>query len=149
MEQASKRSSSHEGGLLLDPQHKGTSFPLMPKDREGRQRRASAQHRLSISSFPLLVVRRLAAPEPEIQTGNPSHEMDTSSVTQTTESLPKQIMSEMNYLRDRVDTLPTGPIQGVSTGLQTSHNFRETSSQSSSSVEEMEVIEQTELPCLP
>jgi hypothetical protein len=34
MEQASKRSSSHEGGLLLDPQHKGTSFPPMPKDRD-------------------------------------------------------------------------------------------------------------------
>jgi hypothetical protein len=35
--------------------------------------------------------------------------------------------------------------QGVSTGLQASHDFREPSSQSSSSVEEMEVIEQTEL----
>jgi hypothetical protein len=70
--------------------------------------------------------------------------MDTSSVTQTTESLLTQLMSEMKYLRDRV-TLPTG----TQTGLQTSHDFREPSSQSSSSVEEMEVIEQTELPCFP
>jgi hypothetical protein len=60
----------------------------------------------------------------------------------------KQLMSEMKYLRDRVDTLPTGPIQGLSTGLQTSHDFREPSFQSSS-VEEMEIIEQTELPSFP
>jgi hypothetical protein len=56
-------------------------------------------------------------------------------------------MSEMKYLRDRVDTLPTGPFQGVSTGLQASQDYREPSSQSSSSVEAMEVIEQTDLPC--
>jgi hypothetical protein len=30
MEQASKRSSSHEGGLLLDPLHKGTRFSSVP-----------------------------------------------------------------------------------------------------------------------
>jgi hypothetical protein len=66
MEQASKRSPSHEGGLLLDPLHKGTRFPLLPKDREDRQRRVPALHRSSVSGFPPPVVRRLASPEPEI-----------------------------------------------------------------------------------
>jgi hypothetical protein len=43
--------------------------------------------------------------------------LDTSSVTQTTESLLRQHMSEMKYLgwRDRVDAFPTGPIEAVST----------------------------------
>jgi hypothetical protein len=38
MEQASKKSSSYEEGLLLDPlhKHKGTGFSLLPKDREDR-----------------------------------------------------------------------------------------------------------------
>jgi hypothetical protein len=82
-----------------------------------------------------LVVHRLAAPEPEIPIRNHSH------LNQTTE-----FMSEMKYLRDRFDTLPTGPVQGVSTGFLTSNDIREPSSQSSSSnIEEMEVIEQTEL----
>jgi hypothetical protein len=65
------------------------------------------------------------------------------------ESLLRDLMSEVKYLRDRVEILPTGPTQGVSTGLQTSHDFQEPSSQSSFSVEDMEVIEQTELPCFP
>jgi hypothetical protein len=56
MEQASRRSSSHEGGLLLDPLHKGISFPLMPKDREDRQHSIPAQHRSSVSGFPPPVV---------------------------------------------------------------------------------------------
>jgi hypothetical protein len=150
MEQASKRSSSHEGGLLLDPLHKGSSLPLMAKDREGRQRRVSAQRRSSVSSFPPPVVRHLAAPEPEIPTGNPSHyHGKTTSSDQTTELLLKQLMSEMKYLRERVDTFPTGPVQEVATGLQTSDDIREPSSQSSSSEEEMEVDEQTMLPCIP
>jgi hypothetical protein len=42
-----------------------------------------------------------------------------------------------------VDTLPTGPIQGVATSLQSSREFSELSSQSSSH-EDMEVVEQTE-----
>jgi hypothetical protein len=49
-------------------------------------------------------------------------------------------------MRERVDTLPTGPVQGVDTSLQTSHEIPEPSSQSLSSEEEMEVIEQTALP---
>jgi hypothetical protein len=63
---------------VLTLSHKGTSFPLMPWDREGRQRRASAQYRLSISGFPPPVVSRLAClavPELEILIGNHSHEM--------------------------------------------------------------------------
>jgi hypothetical protein len=51
MEQASKRSSSHEGGLLLDPLHKGTRFPSVCKDREDRQQQVSAQLCSSVSSF--------------------------------------------------------------------------------------------------
>jgi hypothetical protein len=34
MEQASKRSASHEGGLLLDPLHMRTRFSSVPGDRE-------------------------------------------------------------------------------------------------------------------
>jgi hypothetical protein len=55
-------------------------------------------------------------------------------------------MAEMKYLRERVDTLPTGPIQGVAASLQTSNVIPEPSSQSISSEEEMEVVEQTALP---
>jgi hypothetical protein len=55
-------------------------------------------------------------------------------------------MAEMKYLGERVDTLPTGPMQGVAASLQTSNEIPEPSSQSLSSEEEMEVIEQTTLP---
>jgi hypothetical protein len=43
MEQASKRTSSHEGGLLLDPLHKKIQFSSVPMDREDRHQRVSAQ----------------------------------------------------------------------------------------------------------
>jgi hypothetical protein len=69
MEQASKRSSSHEGGLLLDPLHNGTRLPSLLNDREDRQQRVSAQISSSVSGFPPPVTCRLAAPELEIQTG--------------------------------------------------------------------------------
>jgi hypothetical protein len=39
------------------------------KDREDRQQWVSAQLCSSVSGFPTLLARRLAAPEPEIQTG--------------------------------------------------------------------------------
>jgi hypothetical protein len=58
-------------------------------------------------------------------------------------------MAEMKYLRERVDTLPTGPMQGVAASLQTSNEIPEPSSQSLSSEEEMEVNEQTALPYFP
>jgi hypothetical protein len=85
----------------------------------------------------------LAAPEPEIQTGYSSQ---ATSSNQSTDLLLQQLMAEMKYLRQRVDTLPTGPIQGVTDSFQTSHEIPEPSSQSLSSEEEMEVIEQTALP---
>jgi hypothetical protein len=44
-------------------------------------------------------------------TGNYNRKFFTD---QTTELLLKQLMSEMKYLRERVDTFPTGPVQGVS-----------------------------------
>jgi hypothetical protein len=93
-----------EGRLLLDPQHKGTSFPLMPKDREGRQCRVSTQSRSSISGLPHPVIRHLAAPEPELLTGNPSP-MATSS-DQSTGLLLQQLMTEMKYLKEKVDASP-------------------------------------------
>jgi hypothetical protein len=120
MEQASKRSSSHEGGLLLDPLHKGTHFPSVPKDREDRQQRVSAQLCSSVSGFPTLVIRRLAPPEPEIHTGYSSH---ATSSTQSTDLLLQQLMAEMKYLRESVDTLRTGPVQGVTASLQISHEI--------------------------
>jgi hypothetical protein len=49
MEQASKRSSSHEGGLLLDPLHMRARFHSVPRDREDRRRRVSALVDSSIS----------------------------------------------------------------------------------------------------
>jgi hypothetical protein len=52
MEQASKRSSSHEGGLLLDPLHMRTRFPSVRKDREDRQQRVSAQLCSSVFGIP-------------------------------------------------------------------------------------------------
>jgi hypothetical protein len=55
-------------------------------------------------------------------------------------------MAEMKYLREMVGTLPTGLVQGVATSLQTSQEIPEPSSQSLSSQEEMEVIEQIALP---
>jgi hypothetical protein len=96
--------------------------------------------------FPVLqtlVARRLAAPELEIQTGYSSQ---ATSYNQSTELLLHQLMAEMKYLRERVDTLPTGPVQGVAASLQTSHEIPEPSSQSLSSEDEMEVIEQTAPP---
>jgi hypothetical protein len=84
MEQASKRSSSHEGGLLHDPLHKGTRFPLVPKkDREDGRQRVSAQSDVSISGFPLPVSRRPAVPEPEMKTGLSSQ---ATTSTQPTDS---------------------------------------------------------------
>jgi hypothetical protein len=58
-------------------------------------------------------------------------------------------MAEMKYLRERVDALPTGPMQGVTASLLTSNQIPETSSQSLSSEEDMEVIEKTALPYPP
>jgi hypothetical protein len=43
MEQASKGSFPHEGGLLLDPLHKKIIFSSVPMDREDRHQRVSAQ----------------------------------------------------------------------------------------------------------
>jgi hypothetical protein len=60
--------------------------------------------------------------------------------------LLQQLMAEMKYLRERVDTLPAGPVQGVAANLQTSQEVPELSSQSPSSFEDMEVVEQTALP---
>jgi hypothetical protein len=105
-------------------------------DREDRQL-VSAQFCSSVSSFPTLVTRRLAAPEPEIQTGYSSR---ATSSNQSTDLLLQQLMAEMKYLRERVHTLPTGPVQGVAANLQTSHEIPEPSSRSLSSEEEMEVL---------
>jgi hypothetical protein len=107
MEQASKSPppSSHEEGLLLDPLHMGTRFPSLLNDREDRQQQVSAQISLSVSGFSPPVARRLATPEPEIQTGYSSQ---ATSLTQSTDLLLQQLMAEIKYLRERVDTLPTG-----------------------------------------
>jgi hypothetical protein len=52
MEQACKRSSSHEGGLLHYPLHKGTRFPSVPQnDREDGRQWVSAQSDVPISGF--------------------------------------------------------------------------------------------------
>jgi hypothetical protein len=51
----------------------------------------------------------------------------------------------MKYLRERVDTLPTGPGQGVAASLQTSPEVPEPSSQTFSSFEDTEVPEHTAL----
>jgi hypothetical protein len=111
-------------------------------DREDRQQLVSAQFCSSVSGFPTLVARRLAAQEPEIQTGYSSQ---ATSSNQSTDLL-LQLMAEMKYLRESVHTLPTGPVQGVAASLQTSHEIPEPNSRSFSSEEEMEVIEQTALP---
>jgi hypothetical protein len=55
-------------------------------------------------------------------------------------------MSEMKYLRERLDTLPAGPVQGVAASLQTSQEVPEPSSQTFSSFEDMEVAEHTAFP---
>jgi hypothetical protein len=142
MEQASKRTSSHEGGLLLDPLHKKTRFSSVPrKDREERHHRVPTHVDLSTSGFPLPVSRCQAAPEPEMTTGFSSQ---ATTSNQSTDLLLQQLMAEMKYLRERVDTLPTGPIQGVATSLHSSREFSELSSQSFSH-EDMEVVEQTAL----
>jgi hypothetical protein len=60
--------------------------------------------------------------------------------------LLQQRMAEMKYLRERVDTLPAGPVQGVAASLQTSQEVLEPSSQILSSFEDMEVVEQTASP---
>jgi hypothetical protein len=139
MEQACRRSSSHEEGLLLDPLRKKTSFSSIPKDREERHQRGTTHVDLSASGFPLPVSRRQAAPEPEITTGFSSQ---ATTSNQSTDLLLQQLMTEMKYLRERVDTLPTGPTQGVASSLQSSREFSEPSSESFSH-EEMEVVEQT------
>jgi hypothetical protein len=46
-----------------------------------------------------------------------------------------------------VDTIPAGPVQGVAASLQTSPEVPEPSSQIVSSFEDMEVTEQTAMPC--
>jgi hypothetical protein len=137
MEQASKR-SSHEGGLLLDPLHKETCFPTLLKDCEDRQRRVSTQYRSSVSGFPPPVVRRLAA--------NTNRKFFTDYFFCSDHGvLLQQLMSEMKYMRERVDIFPTGPMQGVSASPQTSSEIQEPRSQSSSS---WEVDEHTALPCI-
>jgi hypothetical protein len=117
-----------------------TRFSSVPKDREDRHPRVSTQLGSSVSGFPIPVARRLAAPELEIKTGYSSQ---ATSSNQSTDLLLQQLMAEVKYLRERVDTLPTGPVQGVATSLQTPQEIPEPSSQSLSSEEEMEVIEQT------
>jgi hypothetical protein len=57
---------------------------------------------------PLPVSRRQAVPEPEIITGLSSQ---ATTSTQPTELFLQQLMAEMKYLRERVDTLPAGPVQ--------------------------------------
>jgi hypothetical protein len=112
MEQASKRSSSHEGGLLLDPLHMRTRFSSVRKDVNGFPPRL-------IRLFPVFHFRFLhqAAPELEMTTGFPSQ---ATTSNQSTDLLLQQLMAEMKYLRERVDTLPAGPVQGVAASLQTS-----------------------------
>jgi hypothetical protein len=134
MEQASKRSSSHEGGLLLDPLHKITHFPSVPMDREDGRQRVSAQVDSPVSGFSLPVSRRQAVPEPEMITGFSS--LATTS-NRPTDLLLQQLLAETKYLRKRVDTLPAGPVQGVAASLQTSHEVPEPSSQTFSSFEDM------------
>jgi hypothetical protein len=137
MEQANKRSSSHEGGLLHDPLHKGTRFPSVPKKdcKDGRQR-VSAQSDVPVSGFPLPVSRSQAVPEPEMLTRFSSQ---ATTSNQSTDLLLQQLMAKMKYLRERVDTLPTGLVQGVAVSLETSQEVPEPSSQTISSFEDMEV----------
>jgi hypothetical protein len=68
--------------------------------------------------------------------------MITGLSSQPTDLLLQQLMAEMKYPRERVDTLPTGPAS-----LQTSPEVLKPSSQTFSSFEDMEVTEQTALSC--
>jgi hypothetical protein len=75
MEQASKGSFPHVGGLLLDPLHKKIKFSSVPMDREDRHQRVSAQvesvsgykkkKKKKKKKFPLPVSCRQTTPEPE------------------------------------------------------------------------------------
>jgi hypothetical protein len=64
----------------------------VPRDREDRHQRVSAQLCSSLSGFPTLASRRLAAPEPEIQT---RYSSQATSLTQSTDLLLQQLMAEM------------------------------------------------------
>jgi hypothetical protein len=127
MELACKRSSSHDGGLLHDPLHKGTCFPSVPqKDREDGRQWVSAQSEVPISSFPLPFSRHQAVREPEIITGLSSQ---ATTSTQPTDLLLQQLMAEMKYLRGEGGYPP----HGVAASLQTSPEVPEPSSQTFSS----------------
>jgi hypothetical protein len=89
MEQASMRSSSLEGGLLLDPLHKGTRFPSVPKDHEDRQQRVSAQLCSSCFRF------SNSGCSPSGSTGNTNRIFLTGYSTQSTDLLLQQLMAEM------------------------------------------------------
>jgi hypothetical protein len=65
---------------------------------------------------------------------------------QPTDLLLQQLMAEMKYLMERVDILPTGPVQGVAASLQISQEVPEPISQTLSSFEDMEIVEQTASP---
>jgi hypothetical protein len=67
----------------------------------------------------------------------------SSQASNQSTDLLLQLMAEMKYLRERVDTLPAGPVQGVAASLQTSQEVAEPSSQTLSS---FEVVEQTASP---
>jgi hypothetical protein len=108
-------------------------------DREDRHQRVSAQLGSSVSSFPIPVTHRQAAPEPKIKTGYSSQ---ATSSNQSTDLLLQQLMAEMKYLRRGLTPCP----QEVAASLQSPQEILEPSSQSLSSQEEMEVIEQTALP---
>jgi hypothetical protein len=108
-EQASKRSSYHEGGLLLDPLHKRTRFPSVPMDREDGRQLVPAPVDSPVSGFSLPVSRRRAVPEPEMITGFSS--LATSS-SQPTDLLLQQLMAEMKYLRERVVPYPRALFKG-------------------------------------
>jgi hypothetical protein len=112
-------------------------------DREDGRQWVSAQIDFPISSFSLPVFRLLAVPEPEIITGLSSQ---ATTSTQPTDLFLQQLMAEMKYLRERVDTLPAGPVHGVAASLQTSPEVPKPSSETFSSFEDMEVTEQTALP---
>jgi hypothetical protein len=80
---------------LLDPLHKKIHFSSVPKNREDRRQRVSAQVESSVSGFPLPVSSRHAIPEPEIVTGFSSQ---ATTSNQSTNLLLQQLMAEMKYL---------------------------------------------------
>jgi hypothetical protein len=85
--------------------YKKTRFSSVPiKDREERHQRGSTHVDSSVSGFPFPVSRCQAAPE--ITTGISSQ---ATTSNQSTDLLLQQLMAEMKYLRERVDTLSTGP----------------------------------------